>query len=402
MRVTTPLLFQLGVDAIGRQQEALLRTQQQIAAGRRVLAPSDDPIAAAQALTVTQAQGRTAQYGANIAAASDALGYAENALAQVTDLLQSSRTLALSGGAGSLSDADRRSLAGELRQQLEHLLGLANSRDGDGSYLFAGYATTTQPFARGTPDVVYNGDQGERALEVSPGRGIPISASGDATFMRVRAGNGTFTVAAGAANAGTAVADAGRVVDPALLTGHSYRIQFNVVAGATTYDVVDLTTAATVSSGNAYTDGAAITLAGQQVSVKGQPAAGDAFTLDPAGTQSVFDTLDDLIAVLEAPTATSAGRTALANGLNTALANLDQALEQVLTVRAGMGASLRELETLGSGNAALSLQQAQTLSRLVDLDYNAALSDFARQQLALEAAQKSFVQVTALSLFDYL
>jgi flagellar hook-associated protein 3 FlgL len=67
-----------------------------------------------------------------------------------------------------------------------------------------------------------------------------------------------------------------------------------------------------------------------------------------------------------------------------------------------MGAGLRELETLGAGNEGQQLLHDQTLSRLQDLDYNAALSDFARQQLALEAAQKSFIQVTGLSLFDYL
>jgi flagellar hook-associated protein 3 FlgL len=67
-----------------------------------------------------------------------------------------------------------------------------------------------------------------------------------------------------------------------------------------------------------------------------------------------------------------------------------------------MGAGLRELETLAAGNEGQQLLHDQTLSRLQDLDYNAALSDFARQQLALEAAQKSFMQVVGLSLFDYL
>ena len=149
-------------------------------------------------------------------------------------------------------------------------------------------------------------------------------------------------------------------------------------------------------------DGAAITVAGMQVTLKGAPAAGDRFALAPSGTQSVFDTLDGLIATLESPGGTAAARAAIANGVGAGLANLDQALEQLLTARAGMGAGLRELDGLATGNEAVQLQQDGTLSRLQDLDYNAALSDFARQQLALEAAQKSFLQVTGLSLFDYL
>ena len=84
------------------------------------------------------------------------------------------------------------------------------------------------------------------------------------------------------------------------------------------------------------------------------------------------------------------------------LADVDQALEHLLTVRAEMGAGLRELEMLAAGNEGQQLLHEQTLSRLQDLDYNAALSDFARHQLALEAAQKSFIQITGLSLFKYL
>jgi flagellar hook-associated protein 3 FlgL len=402
MRVTTPLLYALGVDAIARQQEALLRTQQQIAASRRILTPSDDPIAAAQAVTVTQAKAQASQYAANIGAAADALGFAEGILAQVTEVLQSSRTLAINGGAGTLADSDRRAIARELRAQLDHLVGLGNTRDGDGSYLFAGFATTTQPFAQGVGGVVYNGDQGERGLEVAPGRTLPVSAGGDPLFMRIRTGNGTFTTAAAATNAGSGQIDAGRVVDPTALTGHTYALQFNVAGGVTTYDVVDTTTATTISSGNAYTDGTAITVAGMQVSLRGAPASGDAFTLAPAGTQSMFDTLAQLVATLEAPGGSATANTVRANGLVTAIANLDQALEQVLTYRAGMGAGLRELDALGAGNEAIALQHDRTLSRLQDLDYNAALSDFARQQLALEAAQKSFLKVTGLTLFDYL
>ncbi len=402
MRVTTPLLHALGIEAIARQQEALLRTQQQIASGRRILVPSDDPIAAAQAMAVLDAKARTTQYQANIGAAGDALGYAEGVLAQVTEVLQAARTLAVNGGAATLSDADRRSLAGELRSQLDHLVGLANSRDGNGAYLFAGFATATQPFARGAGGVAYFGDQGERMLEVSPGRNLPVSTSGDAVFMSVRTGNGTFTAVPAPTNAGAGTIDAGRVVDPAALTGHSYRLQFSVVGGVTTFDVVDVTSATIVSAGNAYAPGTAIDVDGMQVTVGGAPANGDSFTLAPSSAQSVFTTFDQLIAALEAPAGSPAARAALANGLTGALANLDQALERLLTVRAGFGAGLRELDALGAGNDATQLRHDQTLSRLQDLDYNAALSDFARQQLALEAAQKSFVQVTGLSLFDYL
>jgi flagellar hook-associated protein 3 FlgL len=139
-----------------------------------------------------------------------------------------------------------------------------------------------------------------------------------------------------------------------------------------------------------------------QVGIAGTPAAGDAFTLEPAPRQSVFATVQDLVATLRAPATTTGEKTKLANGIGAALQNLTQAQEAVLTARAGLGARMRELDSLSSANDARLLQYESTLSRLSDLDYSKALSDFARQQLALEASQKSFLQVSGLSLFSYL
>lgn len=402
MRVTTSLLYSLGVASIGTQQERLLKLQQQLASGRRALTPSDDPIGAAQALTATQAKARTTQHSTNIAAASDAIAHSESVIGQVENILQAVRTHAVAAGGPALSDADRRAIATDLRAQRAQLVGLANTKEGDGAFMFAGYSTAAQPFVETALGVAYNGDSGRRGLEVGPGRTLSISASGDDVFMRIANGNGTFVASAVTSNTGNGIVTPGSVVDPTALTGDSYEIQFNVAGGVTTYDVVDTTTATLVSSGNPYTSGAAITVDGMQVSISGPPASGDRFTLAPATPQSVFKTLDKLIAALETGAMTPLGRTQLANGLSRSLAEVDQTLEHVLTVRAEMGAGLRELEALASGNEAQQLLHDQTLSRLQDLDYNAALSDFARQQLALEAAQKSFIQVTGLTLFDYL
>lgn len=402
MRVTTPLIYRLGVDSIARQQSDLLKTQQHIASGKRMLTPSDDPIGAAQATTLTQAKARVGQYTANISAAGDALAHAESVLGQVGELLQAAREHAIGAGTATLSDGDRRAIAIDLRAQLAQLVGLANSRDGDGAYLFAGFATSTPPFGDTASGVAYAGDSGQRTLEVAPSRNLAISASGDRVFMRVPQGNGTFVASAGTANAGGGVVTPGSVVNASALTGDSYRIQINVSAGVTTYDVIDVTTATVVSSGNPYVDGGSITIAGMQVTISGAPASGDQFTLAPSGSQSLFDTIANLVAALEAPVATAADRAELANAVNRSLADLDQGLEHVLTVRAEMGAGMRELDALSAGNEGRQLLHDQTLSRLQDLDYNVALSDFARQQLALEAAQKSFIQVAGLTLFDFI
>jgi flagellar hook-associated protein 3 FlgL len=116
----------------------------------------------------------------------------------------------------------------------------------------------------------------------------------------------------------------------------------------------------------------------------------------------VFQTLQNLVATLTTPAGGAGGSARLQNGLNRVLQDVDQALDHVLAIRADAGATLRELDALTTGNADRTLQLDTSLSRLNDLDYNKALSDYARQQLSLEAAQKSFAKVTSLSLFDYL
>jgi flagellar hook-associated protein 3 FlgL len=402
MRLSTALIYQYGVDGVARAQETLAHTQRQIASGRRVTTPADDPVGAAQALGLDLAKSRTQQHTANVGTARDALGLDESVLAQVTALLQDVRSLAVNAGNAALGNGDRRALAIDVEGRLQQLIGLANSKAGDGSYLYGGYRSAAQPFAAAPGGAVYAGDAGVREIEVAPGRTMALGASGAALFEGPRNGNGTFTARAGSGNVGAGVVGAGTVVDPAALTGHAYEIRFSVAAGVTTYAIVDLATATTLSSGNSYVAGAAIGVAGMQATIGGAPADGDAFTLAPSTAQSVFATLAELARALSTPASGAAGSARVGNDVARALADLDAALEHVLAARADIGARLRELDTLAASHEDAVLRYDETLSSLRDLDYNRALADFARQQLALEAAQKSFARTAGLSLFDYL
>lgn len=403
MRVSTSMIFDAGVASMGRQQDALLHTQQQIASGRRMLTAADDPVAAAQALNLSEADNINTQYSSNRDAAKNLLGLTENALQSVTDLLQTVRVTAVYAGNPTLTDSDRASLMQTLISSRQELLGLANSTDGTGNFLFAGYQSASPAFAQAAGgSVQYLGDQGQRLIQVSASRQMPVSESGYQVFQNIMAGNGTFVAAAAAVNTGTGTISPGSVVNPAALTGHSYQINFNVVGGVTTYDVVDTTSSVTLSTGNAYTSGAAIVFDGQQIQIDGAPANGDQFTVVPSTRQSIFDTLDNLIAALRTSAGGAAASTQLANNVGSALTNIDQDLNHVLDVRAGIGARLNEVDALAGSGDNLGLQYKQELSRLQDVDVAGAISMLNQQQLALQAAQKSFAQVSGLSLFQYL
>ena len=84
------------------------------------------------------------------------------------------------------------------------------------------------------------------------------------------------------------------------------------------------------------------------------------------------------------------------------MTNLDQAFDNITRVQATIGTRLQEIDSLGNAASDLDIQYQSTLSDLQDLDYTKAISDFIKQQTNLEAAQKSFAQISGMSLFNYL
>lgn len=402
MRISTANIFDLGSASITRNQAELLATQQKLASGRRTLSPADDPVASSEALRVRQASALNEQYAGNQRAAQTVLQQADSVLGDVSTLLTDVRVLAVAAGNAGLQYSDRQSMAQELSGQLAQLISLANSNDGTGRYLFGGYSDGAAPFSQSVAGVAYNGDQGSRALQVTDTRAMAVSDSGAEVFQHIPRGNGVFRTAPGAGNSGTGVIDAGQVTNGTLLTGHDYQIRFAGTGSATTYSVIDTTAGTAVAGPATYTSGSVIAFEGMQVAISGQPEAGDVFDISPAAAQSVFETIQGLIDALKAPASSAAGRTALANALGDSTRNIDNALDHVLSIRTGVGSRMRELGSLQDSSSNRGIQIEQALSQLEDLDYAQAATKLSQQQLALEAAQKSFVQISSLSLFKYL
>ena len=406
MRISTNTIYDSNVAALGQQQTNLLKTQQQVSTGRKIQTASDDPVAAARAISVNQADAMNTQYAANRTSVRHTLSLAESNLQGVTALIQDVQTAAVSAGNGSLSAIDRRTIATELSGRLQELVGLANSTDGAGNYLFSGFQSQAQPFADVAGVISYNGDDGQRLAQANASRQIAASDSGADIFMRVKNGNGTFITQATAGNTGTGIISPGSITDPAaLVAGNSYTISFSVAAGVTSYTVTGAPAALVPAmAGIAYVSGQAVSFGGMQLDIQGAPANGDTFTVVPSTNESIFKTISDLITALNAtvPTAANGGTTGLTNSLNRGLNNLDNALNNILSIRSSLGLRLQEVDALQTAGDDLSLQFKQTLSQLQDVDYNKALSDVTQQMTSLQAAQKSFAAVSNLSLFNYI
>lgn len=398
MRVTSNTLQSVFLASLQAAQQRLATTQEQITNGKRVNTPSDDPVASARIVQLEASLARIDQYRANGVLARTQLGLEEQALGSAIDHLQRIRELAVAANNDSMSSGDRMVVAKELRELRTALLGVANTTDANGQFLFAGYSVNAQAFTTGAGGAVtYNGDQGQRSVQISDTRFVAINDSGAEIFQRIPTGNGTFTMSTNPANTGTGVLGAGTVVDASAWVVDTYSVGFPT---ADTYEVHD-SGGVLVASG-AFTPGQAIVFNGIAVQIDGAPAAGDSFTVAPSASRDVFATIDALVGALESPSGTPAARAQLHSRVGQLLADLDQATNRVIDARSEIGARVRAIDEEEAAGEAFNVQLAGTLSDLRDLDYAEALSRLSQQLLGLDAAQKSYARLQSLSLFNYL
>lgn len=186
MRIGTLQMFRQGINSILEQQTQLFRTQQQLATGKRVINPSDDPSGSARLVGLSESAAVTEQYQRNIDHLQARLEQEDTVLASVGDGLQRARELAVQALNDTNSAEDRIALAKEVRQIMDQLLGLANTRDAQGEYLFAGFQGQDIPFSHdGVGNFSYAGDQGQRQIQVGPTRQLAYGDSGLDVFMKI-------------------------------------------------------------------------------------------------------------------------------------------------------------------------------------------------------------------------
>jgi flagellar hook-associated protein 3 FlgL len=171
MRVTNDTMRSAFLAALDDARRRVIDTQRQVSTGLRVNAPSDDPVAAARIAQLDSSLARVDQYHANSLFARNQLGLEEEALSEAIGNLQRIRELTLQANNASTSIADRRIIAAEIEEHRGALLAIANTTDVDGRHLFGGYRESGTPFTVAADgSVAYNGDQGQRTLQISDNR----------------------------------------------------------------------------------------------------------------------------------------------------------------------------------------------------------------------------------------
>ena len=217
MRVSTSQIYNIATLGMRQAQAEVVKTEEQIATGKRVLSPADDPVAAANILLLNQNIARTEQYKKNVDIADNSLSLEETNLQSIVELMQRMRELGVkAGNTAVLTAADYQSLAAEVDTRISELINLQNTRNASGQYIFAGYKGDTQPFvSNGGGNYTYMGDEGQLNLQASGSVSVAVSDSGKKLFVDIPSSHNTFITSASSTNraAPAAVISVGQVTD---------------------------------------------------------------------------------------------------------------------------------------------------------------------------------------------
>lgn len=406
MRISSQQYFSMNVSTMSDQQAQLSQIYQEISSGVALSTPADNPLGAAQAVQLSSTATALSQYTTNQNTALSSLQAESSTLSNVLTTLQSANTAALSVGSGILNDTNRTAIASQLTSLRDQLLTYANATDSAGNSLFSGFQNTTTAFTTNASGaVVYSGDTGTRAVQVTGSNAVATSDNGAAVFMSVSATNAEPIAAGNSANTGTGVIGSVTVNDPTnAANADSYQIAFSGSGSTLSYTITDTTTGV-AGTATPYTEGSDITMGGQTVAITGTPAAGDQFTVQPANSAGtdVFANLNAMIAALQNPTTGNpAAQATLQNAMNTGLSQLANTLSNVTAVQASVGGRAQEVTALQTVTQTNSLQTQSNLADLTSVDMVSTISKYTLQQAALQASQQAFVQIQNMSLFQYI
>ncbi len=413
-RVSTANMYDATLRNLSARQKTLVDLQENLTAGKRVVRPSDDPVAAAQAERALTRISRIQTEQRALDVQRNAIAQAESTLGDAVGLVQEIRQLVVAAGGGALKPEDRKTYANQIQSLREQLTQVINRKDTNGVPLLGALGSALEPFTGpllNNPDYLFAGLPGQAA---SSGAAIPTTVDGHAVLMfdPVRDGVYTATVTRGAGS--SLVTSAITTSNREALDGAQYALAVNTVtvdpvAGTT---VVDYTLTKTAKDGTVTTSNVttAPVKTGQPIpitinegpdtvmsfSLTGTPAAGDSVALQPSS--SLMGTIDSAIRGITDATDSVAASQAVGQ----ALANIDAGMERLHNMRGYAGELLNRADRITGDQDKRSIQLEADRSRAEDLDMVQGISDFQNASVGYEAALKSYAQVQRLSLFNFI
>jgi len=364
MKVTNRLLYSQLVKDLDNNSEKLFKLNSQISSGKRVNAPSDDPLGMANILTYRSELNAVDQYKQSAEYANGWISQTDSILEDMDNLMSRASELAVQGASATATADTRQGAAEEIKQLRGEMLSHANAKYGN-KYLFGGTMTQTQPFL----DVDVEKWQSDvRTMAAAP----PASpADGDRYIDtdndHIYAYNATTTtwIDQGAPADGTSVIVSDRD-ELYMYTGGEWKAL---------YQGNDSTFSMQLGKGDSIT----VNLPGNEV-----------FTNDSG---NIFMTLMKLEKALRANDQT---------GIKNELTDIESSSTTISNNLAKIGAVVNRIDHTKSvlENSTVDLKKQK--STVEDLDYAEGITSLQNQQTIYQAALKSASMITSLSLVDYI
>ena len=424
MRVTNKMMTDTVSSNLFKKVGQLLKSQNVLSSGKRINMPSDDPIGMGKVLDYRKTICAIDQYDRNIAHGETWLDLTDSILNAIGDSFIRAKELALSQVNATVNADDMNVVAEEVKSIYDHVLQLANTKLGK-SYIFAGHKTDTPPFSRDADYITsYNGDAEITEITCNDAN-LPLSPlSGGEYFTLNSPTTGYYvwyniddapdepddTKNPGPVDDRTGIKVDILSTDDVAEVAENTALAINKIVGlgaTSSAGIVTVTNAGTGAVADAADNNTGFSsfditkqgtdgdkseisiIAGENVEI-GINANGEELFLSEV---NIFEVLRELKVGLE---------TNNSDAISGQLGRLDDALDQLLKVRAGVGAKLNRLEATENHWADFKLNIEQLLSDTEDADILKTVSDLTSQETAYQASLAAAARVIQPSLMDFL
>lgn len=406
MRVSTNMMYQRGVRSLQNANERLDTANQQLTTGYKFTSAGDDPVGMSQAQSLSTKIGLYNQYNNNAGLLNSSLSLEETSLTSINTSLSRAYTLMQQANSGALSSTDRASVATSLSEIQKQLLDLMNSKNADGEYIFGGNQSQTTPFTLGSNGkYIFQGDTGQRQIQVAPSVTIPSNDSGLALFQSVATRRTAQATSTSVSPVTVAVSDQSSY-ESFYKNTYDYSnsannvFQIKTTAGTPDqYNIVDASTPPNVLSSGTYQSGTAISFNGLSLTMNSAAPNSASFQLNAPKNDNILNTLSKAIATLNNAASSGSTITDLAAEVETHLTNT---MNVVNTKLGEIGGRMNTLDDVMSSNTSLSTIATEAKANVSEVDMYAAISNVSQEQNALTVAQQAYTKISKASLFDYL
>ncbi|MGY0616190.1 flagellar hook-associated protein FlgL [Vibrio sp. FJH11] len=387
--------YQSVQNDLRRQENKVHHNQEQLASGKKLLKPSDDPLATHYIQNIGQQQDQLQQYLSSIVLVRNRLESHEVNIASAENFADESKRLSMEMINGAFSAEDRQAKKRELEEIANNFFNLVNVQDESGNYVFAGTKPQSQPFYQDKDgSVQYAGDDYQRKMKVSGMLEMPMNDPGSKLFMDIPNPFGDYQPDYDLQNGSELLL--GQATNTDSEDTASYRVTFvDMNNGKFGYQ---LERNGRVVDADEFSPKQGIEYNGLTVHVKGQITPGDSIGIEKRESFSIFDTFKQAM-LWSDKSVSDASATAK---LHQMTEEFQAAFIHLNKARTDIGARLSTLDIQEQNHEDFNLSLAKAKSNFEDLDYSKAVIEFSENSRALQASQQAFGKTKDLTLFNYI